>query len=382
MSDPTSEQPAIIARPRVGSTKKKQRRNKTFQIPSKFPEWNDAAIATEKWPYKQAHEDTEFQALMPAEMKSRCMGWKRAMDLHQSKKLDIVKHPKVNVLPRSSSQAEIVLGSESSEDEEKLSATFALASGINRNTFRIGYDGDTCGKLTAATYQVLAHHRERFDASNFLWHLIWPKGKDGWPTYSIAGKYIVKLFLGGKWRKVIVDDQYPIDAKGESLLVQISDSMELWPMLIQKALIKAAASFPGDSQNDIIYLSLLSGWIPQPFASIPTDWNALSQTWRDDSVAIATTRPAQIELIAGTSEAESDRTQGLLSACAMVQRSEGQMLRIRSTTSEKWKTEFAATEDEFTVDLNEFQNSFQTLTLYHNPRSFAHEQSLELSRTK
>lgn len=57
------------------------------------------------------------------------------------------------------------------------------------------------------------------------WELIYPQVKDPdtgiiTPTYNKAGKYIVKLFWMGSWRKVTVDDFVPLDAHGNWLLPQ------------------------------------------------------------------------------------------------------------------------------------------------------------------
>ena len=55
------------------------------------------------------------------------------------------------------------------------------------------------------------------------WELIYPQVKDAetgkiTPTYNKAGKYIVKLFWMGSWRKVTVDDFIPLDRDGNWLL--------------------------------------------------------------------------------------------------------------------------------------------------------------------
>ncbi|EFN77738.1 Uncharacterized protein C6orf103, partial [Harpegnathos saltator] len=55
------------------------------------------------------------------------------------------------------------------------------------------------------------------------------------------GKYIVRLYHMGCWRRIAVDDIIPIDQNGTSLLPRTSNNTELWPMLLAKALLKIAS---------------------------------------------------------------------------------------------------------------------------------------------
>ena len=73
-----------------------------------------------------------------------------------------------------------------------------------------------------------------------LWDHIYPKGKDGMPIYNSSGKYIVKLYWLGNWRKITVDDSIPLDAKGRPLLVRSALQHELWPLILSKAILKIA----------------------------------------------------------------------------------------------------------------------------------------------
>ena len=74
------------------------------------------------------------------------------------------------------------------------------------------------------------------------WENIFPKQKDGTPLYNASGKYIVKLFWLGSWRKVTIDDRVPVDSAGKPLLLVSANSNELWPILISKALLKIACA--------------------------------------------------------------------------------------------------------------------------------------------
>jgi hypothetical protein len=70
----------------------------------------------------------------------------------------------------------------------------------------------------------------------FLWRAIYPKLPSGKPVYNPAGKYCVRLYLAGSWRRVYVDDSVPTTADGTPALACSSDRLELWPLLLAKAI--------------------------------------------------------------------------------------------------------------------------------------------------
>ena len=74
------------------------------------------------------------------------------------------------------------------------------------------------------------------------WDCIYPKSKDGTPMYNASGKYAVKLFWMGAWRKVFVDDKVPVDSSGKILLFVSPNLNELWPILLSKAILKLAVT--------------------------------------------------------------------------------------------------------------------------------------------
>ena len=101
-----------------------------------------------------------------------------------------------------------------------------------------------------------------------LYDCIYPKNKDGTPMYNTSGKYAIRLYWLGAWRKVIVDDRLPMSTDGTPLLPTSPIGYELWPYLVTKGILKIAAQsykelleFPEQGDFDVFYA--LKGWIPE-----------------------------------------------------------------------------------------------------------------------
>ncbi|XP_055336372.1 uncharacterized protein LOC129586906 isoform X2 [Paramacrobiotus metropolitanus] len=82
------------------------------------------------------------------------------------------------------------------------------------------------------------------------------------------GKYAVRLFWMGTWRKISVDDQIPVDENNHSLLPICSEPTEIWPVILSKAVLKIAAlDFGGGLSSSefgdpAFILHVLTGWVP------------------------------------------------------------------------------------------------------------------------
>ena len=66
---------------------------------------------------------------------------------------------------------------------------------------------------------------------------IYPQ-KDGIPIFNPKGKYIIKLYLMGKERKIIIDDKIPFTNDDEFIFPGCDSVEEIWPILFTKALLK------------------------------------------------------------------------------------------------------------------------------------------------
>ena len=91
-----------------------------------------------------------------------------------------------------------------------------------------------------AAFRIVSEFAQKHDLSSnkptnrLLWNLIYPQLTNGRPVYNTSGKYAVKLFLGGKWRKVLITDIIPVNSGGAAL-ASSSESLELWPLILAKA---------------------------------------------------------------------------------------------------------------------------------------------------
>lgn len=105
------------------------------------------------------------------------------------------------------------------------------------------------------------------------------KDENGFPMYNPGGKYAIKVFLFGHFRKIIIDDYIPLDYEVTPLLARSSYIKEIWPMLIHKAILKIKSYFPpSPTLYDPNIFYYLYGWIPKYISQGSSFWDYLQQS--------------------------------------------------------------------------------------------------------
>ena len=86
--------------------------------------------------------------------------------------------------------------------------------------------------------------------------LIFPQDeKTGMPIFNPSGVYMVKLWLNGVERRVLVDDLLPVDARGKLLCSHTktaNGSLELWVPILEKAYMKLCGGYDFPGQYNFI----------------------------------------------------------------------------------------------------------------------------------
>ncbi|KAM6323427.1 androglobin [Aegotheles albertisi] len=242
--------------------------NEKWRFPI-WPEWNEADINAEKWdagkvgkekektgksPISHVFEDPEGKIELPASLKVH--SWKRPHEFLTSKIPVVVKNE----------------------------TSFDLFS-ANEHIF--------CSELMrwiiSEIYAVWRIHNEKTltnGTSTPFWkpwehiYALCKATKGHMPLYNSYGKYVVKLYWMGCWRKIIVDDTMPFNEEDNLLLPATTRKIELWPMLLSKAIIKLANTSILETGKreleEFTVLHTLTGWIPEV---IPLQSGHLDKVW-------------------------------------------------------------------------------------------------------
>jgi len=115
-----------------------------------------------------------------------------------------------------------------------------------------------CGLIISAAF-------ERRFKRRLVSSLIYPQDEKGMPTYNPAGIYMVKLWLNGIERRVLVDDRLPVDNRGNLLCshTKTKGVLELWVCILEKAYMTLCGGYDFPGSNSGVDLFCLTGWIPE-----------------------------------------------------------------------------------------------------------------------
>lgn len=164
----------------------------------------------------------------------------------------------------------------------------------------------------AAQMALIAEHRAMLPKGSFLWELIHPQDSDGKPIYNPQGKYIVRLFVQGEWRQVLIDDVVPVGAAGATQAAPVFPSSPMqsviWPQILSKAIFRAFQAELGQ-RGELPVVTALTGWLP--FQQAPLTWDAVKSAfaYRPFCCLQTTSKP----------DPEARQRDALLAASAQVQ---------------------------------------------------------------
>ncbi|XP_027595332.1 androglobin isoform X2 [Pipra filicauda] len=260
LGGPTSGSPKQApASSQVGASNEKW----TFPI---WPEWNDADINAEKWdPGKPGKEkagkgqisffdDPEGKIKLPASLKVH--SWKRPQEF-------ITKQ--VPVVVQNETSFDLVSANEHIFCSELMRWIVSEIYAV----WRIYNEKSLTSEIPTLFWKPWEH----------IYALCKPT-KEHMPLYNKFGKYVLKLYWMGCWRKIIVDDTMPFSEEENLLLPATACQNELWPMLLSKALIKVANTSIHETGKreleEFTVLHTLTGWIPEV---IPLQSEYLDKVW-------------------------------------------------------------------------------------------------------
>ncbi|OQR97884.1 hypothetical protein ACHHYP_09862 [Achlya hypogyna] len=142
-------------------------------------------------------------------------------------------------------------------------------------------EGEYVDPPLASCCRVVNSLAERLVAQQpYYWEHIYPQtvvGGRRLPVCNPGGKYLVKLFVLGKWRRVEVDDRLPLDKASRVVILSSTLPSEIWPSLLAKAVYKVFAwldhlpsmTCPATTTQSIGFiLNTLTSWKSRGFVSL------------------------------------------------------------------------------------------------------------------
>uniref|UniRef100_A0A4X1VR97 Uncharacterized protein n=1 Tax=Sus scrofa TaxID=9823 RepID=A0A4X1VR97_PIG len=234
-----------------------------------WPEWSEADINAEKWdagkggkekdktgksPVLHCFEDPEGKIEFPPSLK--IYSWKRPQDFLINRPPVVVKNETLFDL---FSANEHLLCSELMR--WIISEIYAVWKIFNGSALT-NYLKGTSGEPPVLAWKPWEHIYSLCKAV-----------KGHMPLFNSYGKYVVKLYWMGCWRKITIDDFLPFDEENNLLLPATTYEFELWPMLLSKAIIKLANVDIHVAERrelgEFTVIHALTGWLPEVISLHP-----------------------------------------------------------------------------------------------------------------
>ena len=125
----------------------------------------------------------------------------------------------------------------------KIASQLTIESIVDGSALEcISYSNIPFSTQFASIYSLCIQLLQSMNTDNaniqYPWNQIYHQHQDnGLPIVSSNGIYFVKLFFGVEWRSILVDDRVPI-FEGKLIFPILSNSNEIWPQLLTKAILK------------------------------------------------------------------------------------------------------------------------------------------------
>ena len=120
-------------------------------------------------------------------------------------------------------------------------------------------DCSVVASLSAGTARIARGHQKMSSAIVYPWD-----HQNQTVALSPNGKYILRFYFNGCWRRVEIDDRLPT-SKTERVLHVVDRRRPglLWPSLVEKAYLKVRGGYDFPGSNSGTDLAVMTGWIPQ-----------------------------------------------------------------------------------------------------------------------